>query len=959
MLRKSILVVFCALVLGPAWSALAGLDPSLAVYWPLDEGTGTIAHDMTINANNGTISAGPTWAPVGKIGGALNFTGTGDIRGAHVAMDQRSFTIAMWVNPTLPASGSQILFSEQSSGANSVSLHLRIGGPASTDSPVSGIRFGFYNDDLDSPANVVKSNTWYHLTFWYDWASKAKRIYINGVQIAAGTSTTGFLATSGVICLGSWYGGNYFTGMVDDFQIYQKALSDKEIQSIMAGLSNKSVAVNVSPEDGATDVTRDATLSWTAGQYPATHDVYLGTTLADVNNATRTNTTGILASKGQADTTFDPAGSLAYGQTYYWRIDEVNTSADGTIYKGGVWSFTAEPYGYPITSITATASSSAASMGPEKTIDGSGLTADLHGTEGTTMWLTGGAKPNWIQYQFDKVYKLFDLKVWNSNQLIEGFLGFGAKNVAIETSADGTTWTALANVPEFARATGMAGYAANTTVNMGGVMAKFVKLTINANWGGMAPQTGLSEVRFSYIPVQARTPQPATAATGIAVDPALNWRPGREAGSHQVFFGTDPNAVANGTASAKTVADHAFAPGSLNFGTTYYWQVSEVNTVTYPGDVWSFTTKEYAAVDDFETYDDADNRLYDAWIDGYTDGKSGSFVGYLSATNGTFGETTVIHGGKQSMPFEYNNVKAPYYSEATRTFDTTQNWTTNGADTLALYFQGRAVGFVDNGNNAFTMSASGTDIWNSADEFRFAYKSLNGNGSITMKVDSIGNTNVWAKAAVMIRETLDAGSKNTAIAVSAASGISFQWRDTTNAASANSGTGALVAPYWVRITRTGNVFKAEYSADGKTWIQQGVDTTVAMGTSVYLGLAVTSHDGTLTTVAEMSNVSTSGTVTGPWQALAIGVAMPTNGPAPLYLTVQDKTGKTKTVVNPNPSASATGAWTEWRIPLSSLTGVSLTTVQKITLGVGDKTSPKAGAAGMLYFDDIGYGHPVK
>ncbi|MCX5643561.1 MAG: hypothetical protein NTZ17_02575, partial [Phycisphaerae bacterium] len=169
----------------------------------------------------------------------------------------------------------------------------------------------------------------------------------------------------------------------------------------------------------------------------------------------------------------------------------------------------------------------------------------------------------------------------------------------------------------------------------------------------------------------------------------------------------------------------------------------------------------------------------------------------------------------------------------------------------------------------------------------------------------------------------------------------------------------LVAPYWVRVTRTGNVFKEEHSADGKTWTQQGTDTTVTMAASVYIGLAVTSHNAALTTVAEFSNVSTAGTVTGSWQDVTIGAAMPTNGPAPLYLTVQDKAGKTKTVVNPNPSASATGAWTEWRIPLSDLTGVSLTAVQKITLGVGDKTSPKAGPAGMLYFDDIGYGHPVK
>jgi hypothetical protein len=131
-----------------------------------------------------------------------------------------------------------------------------------------------------------------------------------------------------------------------------------------------------------------------------------------------------------------------------------------------------------------------------------------------------------------------------------------------------------------------------------------------------------------------------------------------------------------------------------------------------------------------------------------------------------------------------------------------------------------------------------------------------------------------------------------------------------------------------------------------------------MTNPVLIGLAVTSHDAALTTVAEFSNVSITGTVTGSWQAAAIGAAMPTNGAAPLYLTVQDKAGKTKTVVNPNPSAIVTAAWTEWRIPLSDLTGVSLTTVQKITLGVGDKTSPKTGATGMLYIDDIGFGKPA-
>ncbi|MCX6376830.1 MAG: discoidin domain-containing protein, partial [Armatimonadetes bacterium] len=409
------------------------------------------------------------------------------------------------------------------------------------------------------------------------------------------------------------------------------------------------VSANPSPADGATDVPRDVALGWKASSYAGAHDVYLGTTFADVNSASRTSAKGVLASQGQADATFDPPGSLAYGQTYYWRIDEVNKTADSTIYKGNVWSFTVEPYGYPITNVTATASSSQPSMGPEKTIDGSGMTGDQHDTAVTTMWMSAGVLPNWIQYQFDALYKLDKLMVWNSNQSIETFLGFGAKDVTIEYSLDGTTWTALAGAPPFAQATGLPTYAANTTVNFGGASAKYVKLTIDQSWGGM-PTTGLSEVRFSYVPVLARSPQPANAAAGVPVDTSLTWRPGREAGSHKVFLGTDQAAIAGGTAAAQTVTDHSFTPSGLTFGTKYYWRVDEVNTVTYPGDVWSFTTREFAVVDDFESYDDFDNRVYETWIDGLTDGKSGSQVGYNAAP---FAELTTIHGGLKSMPFSY------------------------------------------------------------------------------------------------------------------------------------------------------------------------------------------------------------------------------------------------------------------------------------------------------------------
>jgi hypothetical protein len=121
---------------------------------------------------------------------------------------------------------------------------------------------------------------------------------------------------------------------------------------------------------------------------------------------------------------------------------------------------------------------------------------------------------------------------------------------------------------------------------------------------------------------------------------------------------------------------------------------------------------------------------------------------------------------------------------------------------------------------------------------------------------------------------------------------------------------------------------------------------------------VTSHNAGAYTTAEFSNVSTSGTATGAWQNLSVGPAQWSNGAAPLYVTVTDKAGKSKTVVNPNPAAVSAGAWTQWQVAFSDLAGVNLAAVKKLTIGVGDRANPAAGGAGMLYFDDIAFGKPI-
>jgi hypothetical protein len=738
------------------------------------------------------------------------------------------------------------------------------------------------------------------------------------------------------------------------------------------------------PSDKATDVPHDATLAWKAGAYAARHDVFLGAAFSDVNTASRTVPKGVLVSQGQDANTYDPAGRVGFGQTVYWRVDEVNAAPDSAITKGPVWSFTTEPFAYPVKPIKAIASSSLNStMGPEKTIDGSGLNAnDQHSILASDMWLSSktGPQPAWIQYEFDKPYKLYKVQVWNSNQSVESSVGFGVKQATIQYSEDGVTWMGLANVPEFSQATGFADYTFNTTVDFAGVVAKAVKLTVNANWGGLS-QSGLAEVRFFYVPVSAFAPVPANGATGVALNAALDWRPGRLAARHNVYLSSDANAVAKAPLQSTTSHPLSLAPLGLEYGRTYYWAVDEVNEAatpkTWAGPLWSFTTTPYGVVDDFESYDDACNRIFFTWVDGFGhNGSSGCGVA-ASTGNGTqstvgninppFAERTIVNSGTQSMPVTYDNSKDPFYSEIQRQWQTGQTWTSGGADTLTLYFRGDPAAFMEISPGNILMSGTGTDIWNTADQGRFAYKQLSGDGSITAKVEGLSNTDPWAKAGVMIRESVSEGSSWAYIVYAGTNGIHYQARLSTGASATSDTTltnlptdqtGAR-APAWVRVERKGNQFNGYYATDvaGSAWKPMAWNPqTITMAATVTVGLAVTSHSAGRVCGAHFSSVSTAGNVSGTWQTADWGVAQPTTGnsPATIYLVVQDSAARSKMVSYPDPVAAATGVWQAWNIPLSEIrsSGVDLASIKKLVIGVGDRSAPKAGSAGKLYIDDI-------
>lgn len=267
---------------------------------------------------------------------------------------------------------------------------------------------------------------------------------------------------------------------------------------------DRNLVVVPTPALNATDVTPFASLNWTRRANAEAFDVYFGTSFDDVLDASCDNPLGVLASQGQNGNTYDPKTALHYGQTYHWRVDEIRDQSDSDVMKGIVWSFTVKPRSESPTEsinvLSATASSAIAGADPEHTINGSGLNADdLHSTVGTAMWLSAadGPQPIWIQYVFNGIYPLDAMWVWNYNGQFEQILGNGCKNVTIEYSQDGVSWTTLGDF-EFARAISQNDYGYNTVVNFGGAMARSVRLTPRSNWGGITPQYGLSEVRFFY-----------------------------------------------------------------------------------------------------------------------------------------------------------------------------------------------------------------------------------------------------------------------------------------------------------------------------------------------------------------------------------------------------------------------------------------------------------------------------
>ena len=438
------------------------------------------------------------------------------------------------------------------------------------------------------------------------------------------------------------------------------------------------------PRDGAKWVDSEAVqLDWEFGTDSLTHDVYFGTDKA----AVETGDASVFKANLPANT-FSP-GTLEDNTTYYWRIDE--HSRTGELHQGSVWTFTTA--GGPYDGVKAEYFANPDLVGDPTVIRSEPL-IDLAWPEGTTEGVNSPAvgiptndySARWsaeLHVAFSGEYRLVinvnnSGKLWLDDKLlIDRWPNDGGIPEYTTTSIQLETGRVYSLVMEWNK------YNANSLARLEWI-DPFGERTV-------VPPGALQ------LPMRANRPQPSAEQKDVTDRPILLWHAGDKAAHHDVYFGNDAEAMASADASSdlyqgrQSLDETTFDPGVLDWGTTYYWRIDEVNEAApdgpWAGHVWSFTTADFLVVDDFDSYtDDEGNRIYETWIDGWTN-NTGSVVGNLQAP---FAEQRIVHTGRQSMPLDYDNVNTPYYSEAERTWEAPQDWTINGVDTLTIYLRGNA-----------------------------------------------------------------------------------------------------------------------------------------------------------------------------------------------------------------------------------------------------------------------------
>jgi hypothetical protein len=655
MCRKLIYLVSFVLVLSLVLTSLVRAD--LVGWWRLDDGSGTTAIDSSGSGNDGTLTGDPKWV-AGKVGGALEMDGGDfvDVPGVS-EINPESITMMTWVNFSTVDSAEMERQDYLSRGDDyAFSLH-----EWAADGKVWAIVTSAGDWSVVSGATTVEADTWYHTALTYDSGTQMLTLYLDG-EVDAELSVPAGLEhrLGGSLTIGT-YSGRDLLGKIDDVKIFDEALSLGQIKGEMLG-GGFPFAYGPTPADGSIHADTWANISWRAGDFAVSHDVYFGDNFDDVDAGAESTF------QGNQGATFLVAGfpgfaypdGLVPGTTYYWRIDEVNDTEPNSPWKGPVWSFSIPPK---------------TAYFPDP--------AD-------------GAEAVDVDVQL----------AWTA--------GFGAK---LHTVYFGETFDEVDN------ATG--GSAQGTTDFSPGTLKMARTYYWRVDEFDVI-ETHKGNVWSFTTEGAVGSPDPAKGAVDVTQTPTLTWTPGFGASHEVYFGAdaSSLELKASGSLGSESYDPGQLEWNTTYYWRVD--EANNANADSpWTGPLWSFTTANFLIIDDMESYNDLDpadpasNRIFNAWIDGFEDPSNGSLVGY---ENPPFAEQTIVHSGLQSMPMSYDNSVGK--SEATLTLTSNRDWTVKGVDTLTIWYRGAAANAaetmyvtlngsasVDNDNPDAALAADWTE-WN-------------------------------------------------------------------------------------------------------------------------------------------------------------------------------------------------------------------------------------------------------
>ncbi len=684
MCRQSNYLVTFTLGLGLILTGVSeASDPNLIGWWKLDETSGLTAEDSSDFGNDGTLPemTGDEWTN-GIVGGALDFDGTNDyvsVPNSSSLQITSALTMAGWIKAEGWGSGTDVDIIARKGEDNPNNYQLSIADGLATLYLDDGDGSGFRGDTL------LNTGQWYHIAA--TWDGTTVRIYVDGVLDNDPPDSRGgpIDTDTRAFYIGGRSGTDLLDGILDDVRLYNRALSEAEIQNLVT----RPKAWNPSPTDGVIYEDTWASLSWSPGDYALSHDVYFGDNFDDVNEGTGETF------QGNQTTTYLIVGfpgmpypdGLVPGTTYYWRVDDVE--ADGTtIHKGNIWSFLIPPK----TAYAPDPADSAELVDPSVQLSWTkGFGTRLHYVYfgdnfddvnnatvgiplGTTTYTPGPLKLAktyyWRVDEFDAI-ETHKGDVWSFTT--EGSV---ESPDPANGAVDVTQTPILIWVP---------GVFADTYEVYFGADATSLELKGSGNLGSESYEPGQLEWNTTYY-----------------------WR-------------VDEANSAN--------ADSPWTGPLWSFTTANFLIIDDMESYN-----------------DIEEGQDGSNRIYNAWLDGFGDPTNGSQAGY---DNPPFAELTIVHSGNQSMPMSYDNAVGKSEATLTLTsnrdwtikgVNTLTIWfrgeAANASENLYVALNGNAVVNHDNPDAALS---AGWNEWN-IDLQAFANQGVNLT-NVTSITLGLGNKN--------------------------------------------------------------------------------------------------------------------------------------------------------------------------------------------------------------------------